>query len=142
MWNRHRAREAAVQILYSWEVGRTDAAQAVAAYWAGHEGDPPPEKLRRFIMELVETTVARVDEIDALIAASAENWRVSRMAVLDRLILRMAVGEMLSEDERQPGIIIDEALKLARTFSTDEAVKFINGVLDGVHRRRGGEPGH
>jgi N utilization substance protein B len=136
MWSRHRAREVAVQILYSWEIGRTDAAHAVTAYWASHEGDPPPVRIRTFVSELVETTIGRLDEIDRLITESAEHWRLSRMAVLDRLILRMAVGEMLAADERQPGIIIDEALELARTFSTDEAVKFINGVLDGVRRRR------
>ena len=136
MWTRHRAREAALQILYSWEIGRADAEQALAAYWAAHEGEPPPERIRAFIQALVEQTVSRLAEIDALIAGSAENWRLSRMAVLDRLILRMAVGEMLAGDERQPGIVIDEALELARTFSTDDAVKFINGVLDGVHRRR------
>lgn len=135
-WTRHRAREVAVQILYSWEIGRVDAAHAVAAYWASHEGDPPPTRIRTFVSELVETTIARLDEIDRLITESAEHWRLSRMAVLDRLILRLAVGEMLAADERQPGIIIDEALELARTFSTDDAVKFINGVLDGVRRRR------
>lgn len=136
MWTRHRAREAALQILYFWEIGRADAEQALDAYWAAHEGEPPPERIRAFIQALVEQTVSRLTDIDALIAGSAENWRLSRMAVLDRLILRMAVGEMLAGDERQPGIVIDEALELARTFSTDDAVKFINGVLDGVRRRR------
>jgi N utilization substance protein B len=135
-WSRHRAREVAVQILYSWEIGRADAGHAVSAYWASHEGDPPPARIRAFVTELVDTTIGRLDEIDRLITESAEHWRLSRMAVLDRLILRMAVGEMLAADQRQPGIIIDEALELARTFSTDEAVRFINGVLDGVRRRR------
>lgn len=135
-WTRHRAREVAVQILYAWEIGRADAAHAVTAYWASHEGDPPPPRIETFVTALVENTVGQLDEIDRLITESAEHWRLSRMAVLDRLILRMAVGEMLAADEKQPGVIIDEALELARTFSTDDAVKFINGVLDGVRRRR------
>ena len=62
-------------------------------------------------------------------------WRPERMAVIDRLILRMAVGEMLGDRQTPPAVIINEALELARTFSTEDAVKFINGVLDAIRKK-------
>jgi N utilization substance protein B len=77
----------------------------------------------------------RLDEIDALIAASAENWRPERMAVIDRLILRMAVCEFVRDKDTPPAVVINEALELARTFSSEDAVKFINGMLDGIRKK-------
>ena len=70
-----------------------------------------------------------------MIAEAAEHWRIERMAVLDRLVLRLAVYEFLHEADTPAKVIINEALELARTFSTDEAVKFINGILDAIRRR-------
>ena len=77
----------------------------------------------------------RLEAIDALIAETALHWRPERFAVIDRLILRMAVCELLRDAETPHAIVIDEALELARTFSTEEAVKFINGMLDAVRRK-------
>ncbi len=134
-WTRHRAREAALQILYYWEIGRVDLDQAIAVYWANHEDEPPPDRLRAFATGLARTTVEQQARIDELITAAAEHWRLPRMAVLDRLILRMAAGELLTTGETPPGVVIDEALELAKTFSADDSVKFINGVLDGIRRR-------
>jgi N utilization substance protein B len=134
---RHRAREAALQILYQWEVGRGDVAVAVTTFF-GHQwadAEPPPDELRVFATRLAHDTVNRLGEIDALIAETAERWRPERMAVLDRLILRMAVCELLRDPETPPPVVINEALELARTFSTEDAVKFINGMLDGVKKR-------
>ncbi|MDE3154666.1 MAG: transcription antitermination factor NusB [Acidobacteriota bacterium] len=140
-WNRHRAREAALQILYYWEVGRVDLAQATATYWANQEDEPPPGRLRAFASDLARTTVEQLARIDELITAAAEHWRLSRMAVIDRLILRLAAAELLAGGDTPPGVIIDEALELAKTFSADDSVKFINGVLDGVRRRLEAEGG-
>jgi N utilization substance protein B len=84
---------------------------------------------------LADETVQRLEAIDRLIAETAERWRPERMAVLDRLILRIAVCEMLRESGTPPAVIINEALELARTFSTEDAVKFINGMLDGVRKK-------
>ncbi|HVC20248.1 MAG TPA: transcription antitermination factor NusB [Vicinamibacterales bacterium] len=138
-WTRHRAREAALQILYYWEVGRVDVEQAVATYWANQDDEPPSGRLQAFASDLARRTVAERERIDPLITAGAEHWRLSRMAVIDRLIIRMAVAELLTDATAQPGIVIDEALELAKTFSTDDSVKFINGVLDGIHRRLAAE---
>ena len=77
----------------------------------------------------------RLDTIDPLIAETAERWRPERMAVLDRLILRMAVCELVRGSGTPAPVVINEALELARTFSTEDAVKFINGMLDGVRKK-------
>jgi len=87
------------------------------------------------IWKRARDTVARVPEIDPLIAETADRWRPERMPVLDRLILRMAVCELLRDRETPPPVVINEALELARTFSSEESVKFINGVLDAIRKK-------
>ena len=135
---RRRGREAALQILYQWDLSRADIGVAVDTFfnlqWPDRQA--PPEQLRTFASALARDTVAGLGEIDALIAEVAENWRPERMAVLDRLVLRMAVCELLRKNpETPPPVIINEAIELARTFSTEESVKFINGMLDGIKRK-------
>jgi N utilization substance protein B len=120
-------------MLYQWEVGRAAVDDTIASYWAHGQEDTPGA--RRFADDLVRGTVARLDEIDPIIAAAAEHWRLSRMAVLDRLILRLAVYEFLAARDTPPRVVINEALELAKIFSADESVGFINGVLDGILRR-------
>jgi transcription antitermination protein NusB len=132
---RRRAREAALQMLYQWEVGRSSADESVATYWPVHDADPElPDPLRDFANRLVRGTVARVKELDAILTAHAQNWRVERMAVIDRLVLRLAIYELLAEAETPARVIINEALELARTYSGDEAVGFVNGILDAVRK--------
>jgi N utilization substance protein B len=134
---RHRAREAALQILYHWDVGKSDVDRAIETFfefqWA--DAQPPAPALREFASSLASDTVRRLDEIDALIADSAENWRPERMAVIDRLIIRMAVCELVRDKDTPHAIVINEALELARTFSTEDAVKFVNGMLDGIRKK-------
>lgn len=134
---RHRAREAALQVLYQWDVGRNEVGEAADLFfdrqWASAE--PAPEAVRTFATELAKETVARLDAVDALIAETAERWRPERMAVIDRLILRMAVCELMRSAGTPAAVVINEALELARTFSTEEAVKFINGMLDAIRKK-------
>jgi N utilization substance protein B len=134
---RHRAREATLQILYQWEVGRTDVERAVETYFTLQWPDqtPPADELRTFASELAHETVRRLAAIDPLIAETTERWRPERMAVLDRLILRMAVCELVRDPDMPPAIVINEALELARTFGTEESVKFINGMLDAIRKK-------
>ena len=130
---RHRAREAALQLLYQWEVGRLEVSalgDASEAYWASH---PAPAARRRFADQLVAGTAARIQSIDPLLEANAKNWRLSRMAVVDRLIMRLAVYELLYSDTPH-AVVIDEALELAKTFGGDQTVRFVNGVLDSISR--------
>ena len=133
---RHRARETALQILYAWDIGQTDIEQAANTFFTYQwVGEAPSDDLRQFATELARETVSRLEAIDPLIAETTERWRPERMAVLDRLILRMAVCELLRNAGTPPPVIINEALELARTFSTEDAVKFINGMLDGVRKK-------
>jgi N utilization substance protein B len=132
---RTKAREAALQMLYQWEIGKTSAHDAVVTYWPSRDPDDEVSaELREFANSLVRGTIARVGEIDALLATHAQNWRVERMAVLDRLILRLATYEFLAEPATPARVVLNEAIELARAYSGDEAVGFVNGVLDAVRR--------
>ena len=138
---RHRAREAALQMLYQWEFGRLTMPEVRETFWSHDDetGDPLSAELRAFAVGLAEGVVSAVEQLDPMIAEAAEHWRVERMNVTDRLILRLAVYEFLHEPETHVKVIINEALELARSFSGDEAVRFINGILDGIRRKIGRE---
>jgi N utilization substance protein B len=133
---RRRAREATLQALYQWDVGKVDIEQAIETVLGRQWPDatPPRGHVREFVSSLAGETVARLEIIDPLIKKAAARWRPERMAIVDRLILRMAVCELIGDSGTPPAIVINEALELARTFSTEDAVKFINGVLDAIRR--------
>ena len=134
---RHRAREAALQILYQCEIGKTDVTRAAATFFdlQWPDTEPPADELRQFATRLAGETVQRLPAIDPMIAETAERWRPERMAVIDRLILRMAVCELMRGPDTPHPVVINEALELARTFSTEDAVKFINGMLDAIRKK-------
>ena len=93
--------------------------------------------MREFATALADGVAGSTAGLDPLIADAAEHWRIERMNVLDRLILRIAIYELLHEPDVPAKVIINEALELARTFSGDDAVRFVNGVLDAVRRKLG-----
>lgn len=133
--SRRRAREAAVQMLYQWEVGKVSMFEVGQTFWTGPAASEPfGEELQVFATRLATGVAGTVADIDPMIAEAAQNWRIERMNVLDRLILRLAVYEFLHEADTPAKVIINEALELARTFSTDDSVRFINGVLDAIRR--------
>ena len=133
--SRHGARVAAYQMLYQWEIGRASMEEVQQTYWAhAPEGAPLTDELRAFATTLAVGTAAHLDALDPLITDAAEHWRIERMNVLDRLILRLAVYELLHEPETPGKVIINEALELARSFSADDSVRFINGILDAIRR--------
>jgi N utilization substance protein B len=135
---RREAREAALQMLYQSEIGRADADATIGTFWPTREPESDlGEPLRAFANGLVRGTMARVPEIDGILGAHAQNWRVERMAVIDRLVLRLAVYELLAEVETPSRVVINEAIELARTYSGDESVAFVNGVLDSVRKELG-----
>ena len=137
---RRRARETALQMLYQSEIGRTNALETTMTFWPS--ADPSGEisdDLREFANGLVRDTINRLESIDRLLAQHAHNWRVERMAVIDRLVLRLAVCELLTHPDTPPRVVINEAIELARTFSGDEAVPFVNGVVDSVRKAMGRE---
>jgi N utilization substance protein B len=131
---RRRAREAALQMLYQCEIGRTGAYETIATYWPARDADDLPERQREFANTVVRGTLDRQAEIDELLTRHAQNWRIERMTVIDRIVLRMGVFEMLAEMDTPSKVIINEAIELARSFSGDEAVGFVNGVLDAVRK--------
>jgi N utilization substance protein B len=134
---RHVAREGALQMLYQWEVGRADVNDVPRQYGLieGPEVQRLTGTLETFRIELVRGTIAHLAAIDRLIAAGSEHWRLERMAIVDRLILRLAVYEFLETPETPRTVVINEALELARTFGDEETVRFVNGVLDGIRKR-------
>jgi len=132
MPSRRRSRQRALQILFSWDARRQPVNDALDAYYETlfseeHPGRDP------FVADLVRGTIQNLSEVDERIGRHAEHWRLERMPAVDRNILRLAVYEMM-HGGTPAAVAIDEALELARKFSNEESVQFVNGVLDAVHR--------
>jgi len=132
MGGRHKAREFALQMLYQAEASGTPIGDVAAAFW--EERDTPPD-VRSFADRLARGTSSSQLAIDAILAESLENWRLERLAIVDRNILRMAVYEFLHETETPPIVIIDEAIEVARRFGGEESWQFANGILDAVRKK-------
>jgi N utilization substance protein B len=133
---RHRSRQRALQVLFLWDQRKQEVGEAIASFYEtlGSEEDQPQDTPPDEFMEtLVRGAAAQSNEIDQRIIEKSDNWRLERMPAVDRNILRLAIYEM-SELQTPAPVVIDEALELARQFSGDESVSFINGVLDAVHR--------
>lgn len=150
---RHTAREMAVQMLYQQDMGGSPLPQVFQTFdlteFLGREGkakggqSPDPEKVRRRVhqafdraRELVSGTAEHREEIDELIRSQADNWRLERMPVVDRNILRLAIYEMLHEPEVPKLVVVDEAIELAKKYGSDQSGRFINGLLDGLLKQR------
>jgi len=134
MLSRRRSREHALQILYQWDMRKQPVDESIQAFYGTlYSEEGPDPALDAFSEQLVRGTVEKAAEIDALISGHAEHWRMERMPAVDRNILRLAIYEMRNT-ETPAAVVIDEALELARRFSTEESVHFVNGVLDAVHR--------
>jgi transcription antitermination protein NusB len=132
MASRRRSRQRALQILFSWDARRRPVDDALSDYYDALYSEEQPQR-DSFANELVRGTVEHLTEIDRRISRNAEHWRMERMPTVDRNILRLAVYEM--EHTGTPAAVsIDEALELARRFSNEESVQFVNGVLDAVRR--------
>ena len=135
---RHRSREHALQVLFAWDQRKQPVEDAIASFYEtlGSHGsleeslETPPDE---FMESLARGAAAKSAEIDQRIAEKSAHWRLERMSAVDRNILRLAVYEMTDVGTPAP-IVIDEALELARQFSGDESVAFVNGVLDAVRR--------
>jgi transcription antitermination protein NusB len=133
---RHRSRQRALQVLFQWDVRAIPIDEAIAAFndtLHSEEEAPPRAEADPFMEDLVHGTTEAREELDRLIASKASNWRLDRMAAVDRNLLRLAVHEMLHTDT-PPAVVIDEALELAHQFSGDDSVSFVNGVLDAVRK--------
>ena len=129
-----QAREAAVQMLYSWEMSGGDLPDAIAGVQT-LQLRPQVSERDALAVSLARGTAANLARIDPLIAETAKNWRIERLAVLDRLVLRLATYELLERRDVPAAAVINEALELARVFSGPDAVRFVNGVLDAIRKR-------
>ncbi len=135
--SRKRAREAAMQALFQLDMtagaGADEESRALAAAW--ETGKKPAELDEGYARALVTGTREHLTEIDAALAAVSKEWKVARMAAIDRNILRLAVYEMRFVPDMTPGIAINEAVELAKKFGSDESPRFVNGVLGSVVRK-------
>lgn len=130
MGKRRQARELALTLLYQLEFHEKPE-EAMKAFWQEREKKVLPE-VKAFADELVRGTLAHRAEIDQVLADQAEHWSLSRMALLDRNILRMAVYELLWREDIPEKVTINEAIELAKTYGGQDSGKFVNGILDKV----------
>ena len=133
---RHRSRQRALQVLFLWDQRRQAIDEAIASFYetlSSEEDQPDRAEPDQFMETLVRGASEKSTDLDRRITQKSEHWRLERMPAVDRNILRLAVYEM-SQMETPAPVVIDEALELARQFSGDESVSFINGVLDAVHK--------
>lgn len=131
MRKRTKAREYALQILYQVDLTRADSSTSIQEFWTYRNA---PQEVKTFATRLVEGTLSRLDDIDRLIASHADNWQIARMAVVDRNILRLGAYELLYVEEVPPKVCLNEAVELAKRFGDEESSKFVNGILDAIHK--------
>ncbi len=132
MGTRRKSRELALQMLFQLDMGKQSPDQVRKTFWS--ERKEMDESVRGFADDIFRVAVERGSEIDKVIEAHAQNWRMERMAAVDRNVMRAAVAEFMGYPQTPAPVIINEALEIARKFSSPEAVNFINGVLDSVSK--------
>jgi N utilization substance protein B len=131
MGRRTKARECAFQMLYQWEVGDTPMDQVVESFWRVRQTTPA---IRAMADRLATGAARRKGELDAAIGAAASNWRLDRIAPVDRTILRLGAYELLGEPETPAAVVLDEAVEMAKRFGEADSPAFVNGVLDAVRK--------
>jgi transcription antitermination protein NusB len=131
MGTRRKARELAVQLLYQYDLAKIDPEEAMALFW---EHFPAHFEVREFCSQLVLGTYDRLAVIDEILSEASENWALNRMSAVDRNILRVAAYELLDRADIPPSVSLNEAIEIAKKYSTPDAAVFINGVLDRVKR--------
>lgn len=134
MGKRRKARESTLQILFQLEFDNTQLERTLNQYW---ENKKALKEIREYTGWLVNGIISQQDKIDSIIQSISEHWRISRMALVDRNILRMAVFELLYEENIAPAIIINEAIEISKKYSGDKSATFINGILDAILKNLG-----
>ncbi len=132
MGTRRKSRELTMQMLFQGDLGKQSPEEVRKLFWTSR--DDVDAETRVFAEDLYRVATARQAEIDGLIEQHAQNWRLERMAVVDRNLLRAAVAEMMGFPNTPAAIIINEALEVARRYAAPESVNFLNGVLDAIAR--------
>ncbi|HSD65080.1 MAG TPA: transcription antitermination factor NusB [Vicinamibacteria bacterium] len=132
MGRRTKARECAFQLLYQWEITGEAMGRVLDGFWRLRSGTPP---MREMAERLAKGTQSRAAELDEAIATAATNWRLDRIAAVDRTILRLGAYELVAEAQTPAAVILDEAVELAKRFGEADSPAFVNGVLDAIRRR-------
>ena len=132
MGARRKARECALQMLFQYDMSRQPVDELILTFWG--ELAEGPDDVKEFSNDLVAGVISHMEEIDECIRLRTEHWRISRMAVVDRNLLRLAVYEFIHQPGTPRTVAINEALEIARRFSTHEATQFVNGILDAIKR--------
>lgn len=135
MHKRTRARRLAMLALYQADILGAEFASDAREWMLSVGRD---KEMRSFAVALFDSTIEHMKEIDVLIAEAAQNWQLKRMAAIDRALLRMAVNELLHYGEVPPKVVINEALELAKRYSTAASGSFVNGILDRIHKDKAG----
>jgi transcription antitermination protein NusB len=133
---RHKSREYALQMLFQWEMGKQEPAKIENGFWANARAQ---NSTREFANRLFENAAARTEELDPIISTHTQNWRIERISAIDRAILRLAICELRTSGTPAK-VVLDEALELAKKFSSEEAAGFINGILDAVMKSMAEKP--
>lgn len=120
-----------MQILYALDLNPAPPGEFLKVFW---ELNPSKQEVIDYASELVVGTVANIKKIDALISAHSSHWKIDRMPVTDRNILRLGTYELLLESSVPPKVVINEAIEIAKRFGTTDSATFINGVLDSIHQ--------
>jgi N utilization substance protein B len=130
---RRKSREYALQMLFQWDMGKQEPSKIEDGFWKNAKAQA---STREFANQLFESAAARTVELDPIISLHAQNWRIERMAAIDRAILRLALCEIRTTSTPAK-VVINEALELAKKFSTEDASPFINGILDAATKSSG-----
>ena len=126
MSSRRKSRECALQMLFQWEMGKQEPSRIEEGFWKNVRVQ---KSTRDFANQLFENAAARAAELDPVISTHAEHWRIERMAAIDRSILRLALAELRTTGTPAK-VVINEAVELAKKFSSEESSAFVNGILD------------
>ncbi len=132
MGTRRKSRELAMQMLFQGDLGKQKPEEVETLFWGSRED--VDDETRGFADDLHRLATQREDEVDTLIQKHAQNWRLERMPVVDRNLLRTAVAEMIGYPKTPAAVIINETLEIARRYAAPESINFLNGVLDAVGR--------
>ena len=133
MGKRRKARESTLQILFQLEFNDSQLDKTISQFLENKKADKEEKEL---CTRLICGIVANQAEIDKIIQSASQNWRISRMAIVDKNILRMAAYEMLYDKDLAPAIIINEAIEIAKKYSSDQSATFINGILDALNKKK------
>lgn len=134
MGARTSGRQAALQMLFSMDAHYDEAQSTIRSFWLEFEADPEG---RAYADELVQGVAQHIERVDELIRRASTNWRLERMARVDRNLLRMATYELLMQQQVPRAVILDEAVELAKLFGSEDSSAFVNGVLDHIAEQLG-----